>query len=46
MRVKATPAKPVEIDLRGAKLLELRSLDGGDGISGDHADWAEAQLIR
>jgi hypothetical protein len=43
---KATPAKPVEVDLRGAKLLELRSLDGGDGISGDHADWAEAQLIR
>jgi len=43
---KATPPKPVEIDLRGAGLLELRALDGGDGISGDHANWAEAQLVR
>jgi hypothetical protein len=43
---KATPARPVEVDVRGASLLELRALDGGDGISGDHANWAEAQLVR
>jgi hypothetical protein len=43
---KATPAKPVEINLQGAALLELRALDGGDGISGDHANWADAQLVR
>jgi len=43
---KATPAKPVEINLQGAALLELRALDGGDSISGDHANWADAQLVR
>lgn len=43
---KATPPKPVEVNVSGASTLELRSLDGGDGISGDHANWAEAQLAR
>jgi hypothetical protein len=43
---KATPAKAVEVNVQGATLLELRSLDGGDGISGDHANWADAQLTR
>lgn len=43
---RATPAKPVEVDVQGAAVLELRSLDGGDGISGDHANWGEAQLLR
>jgi len=43
---KATPAKAVEVSVSGASTLELRSLDGGDGISGDHANWAEAQLAR
>ncbi|MCR4411838.1 MAG: NPCBM/NEW2 domain-containing protein [Thermoguttaceae bacterium] len=43
---KATPARPVEVNVAGAQTLELLSLDGGDGITGDHADWAEAQLIR
>lgn len=43
---KSSPAKPVEIDVAGAALLELRTLDGGDGISGDHGDWAEPELVR
>jgi hypothetical protein len=43
---KAVPAKPVEVSVAGASTLELRALDGGDGISGDHANWAEAQLQR
>ena len=43
---KATPARPVEVKVAGAATLELRALDGGDGISGDHANWAEAQLAR
>ncbi len=43
---KATPAKPVEVDVAGAAVLELRTLDGGDGISGDHGNWADAQLVR
>ena len=43
---KATAAKAVEVRVEGAGLLELRALDGGDGIAGDHADWAEARLLR
>jgi hypothetical protein len=43
---KAVPAKPFEVNVAGAATLELRALDGGDGISGDHANWAEAQLLR
>jgi hypothetical protein len=42
----ATPAKPVNVDLTGATLLELRTLTGEDGLSGDHGDWAEAELVR
>jgi len=42
----ASPAMPVELDVSAAAILELRTLDGGDGISGDHGNWAEARLIR
>lgn len=42
----ATPGKSVEVDVAGAAVLELRTLDGGDGISGDHGNWADAQLLR
>lgn len=43
---RQTPAKPVEISVEGARWLELRTLDGGDGIAGDHGDWVEAELLR
>jgi len=43
---KVSTAKQVEVAVQGAGVLELRSLDGGDGIAGDHADWADAQLLR
>jgi hypothetical protein len=43
-RTKASPPLAVDVDLSGAKRLELRTLDGGDGISGDHGDWADARL--
>lgn len=43
---KASAAKPVEVDVSGGTTLELLTLDGGDGIGGDHGDWAEAQLLR
>jgi len=43
---KATPAKPVDLDITGVARLELRTIDGGDGITGDHGDWADAQLVR
>ncbi len=37
-------AVPVEVDLQGIKTLLLEVLDGGDGTSFDHADWAEARF--
>jgi len=43
---RATAAKAVEVDVAGGTTLELLTLDGGDGIAGDHGDWAEAQLVR
>ncbi len=36
----------VDLDVTGAKLLELIVEDGGDGITGDHADFADAKLLR
>lgn len=41
---KASPAKEVEVDVSGAKVLELRTLSGEDGITSDHGDWANARL--
>lgn len=38
-------AKPVDVTLRGVKTLLLQVRDGGDGISFDHANWAEARFI-
>ncbi len=43
---KDSPAQLVELDVEGAEWLELRSLPGDDGITGDHANWADAQLLR
>lgn len=43
---KTTPAREVEVEVSGAKLLELRTLPGDDGIAGDHGNWAEAELAR
>jgi alpha-galactosidase len=37
-------AKEVDVDLTGKKDLLLMVLDAGDGVSYDHADWAEARL--
>lgn len=34
----------VSVDLKGVKILELEVLDGGDGVSGDHADWLDALI--
>lgn len=42
---KGDPAKEVDVDVTGAKSLLLVVNDGGDGITDDHADWAEARLI-
>ena len=37
-------AKPVNVDLRGVKTLQLLVTDGGDGLNHDHANWANAQF--
>lgn len=34
----------LDVDLRGAKTLDLIVSDGGDGIDSDHADWADAKI--
>lgn len=40
------PARKVRLSVAGAKTLRLVVEDAGDGIDHDHADWAEARLIR
>ena len=37
-------AKAVDVNLTGVKTLVLRVTDGGDGESGDRADWADAKI--
>ncbi len=37
-------AKVCEVDLSGVKLLKLQVTDAGDGMSWDHADWADAKF--
>jgi hypothetical protein len=39
------PAKKISVPLDGAEELLLIVTDAGDGITCDHADWAEARLI-
>ena len=39
------PAKPVSVNLKGAKYLHLVITDAGDGKGADHADWAGAAII-
>jgi alpha-galactosidase len=38
------PAKTFALDFHGEKMLTLKVGDAGDGISYDHADWAEASF--
>ena len=38
--------EPIEVDVSGCQVLELRVGDGGDGIQGDWACWADARLER
>ena len=41
---KGDAAKAIDVDVTGANSLLLVVNDGGDGISDDHADWADACL--
>jgi hypothetical protein len=45
LMTRDTPAASVDVDVAGAKVLELVVGDAGE-FSADHADWAEARLIR
>ncbi|MBI4623092.1 MAG: NPCBM/NEW2 domain-containing protein [Verrucomicrobia bacterium] len=38
------PARKVDVDLRGVRTLLLSVSDAGDGVSFDHANWAEARF--
>jgi alpha-galactosidase len=38
-------ASRIDVDLRGVKQLVLHVGDAGDGIGGDHADWADAKFL-
>lgn len=42
---RETAPKAVKVDLAGLETLTLLVLDGGDGISYDHADWAGAKIV-
>ena len=44
--VHGDTAKRVEVDITNAKELRLVVDDGGDNIMGDHADWADARLLK
>jgi alpha-galactosidase len=38
------PAKKIDVNLKGVKLLLLMVGDAGDGFAFDHADWADAKI--
>jgi hypothetical protein len=40
------PPEKIQVNLNGAQVLQLNVTDGGDGIHDDHADWADAKLIK
>jgi hypothetical protein len=39
-----SPTVPVSVDVTGGQTLSLQVTDSGDGVTSDHADWAEAKL--
>jgi alpha-galactosidase len=39
------PAQQLSAGVSGAETLRLVVTDGGDGMSYDHADWADATLV-
>jgi uncharacterized repeat protein (TIGR03806 family) len=40
------PAREVKVGIAGRSNLTLIVTDAGDGIGSDHADWADARLVR
>jgi hypothetical protein len=43
---KQSPGKLADLDVAGVKTLELVVGHGGDDITSDHANWADAKLLR
>ncbi|GAA0069928.1 hypothetical protein UT300003_14510 [Clostridium sardiniense] len=41
-----TPQKHIKLNIKGKKELKLVAGDGGNGIGSDHADWADAKIIK
>jgi len=41
-----TPPEEITVPIAGARQLTLLVEDAGDGIGADHADWADARLLR
>ena len=39
-----SPTVPVSVDVAGGQTLSLQITDGGDGVTSDHGDWADAKL--
>ncbi len=39
-----SPTASVSVDVNGGQTLSLQVTDGGDGVTSDHGDWAEAKL--
>ena len=46
LMTRDTPPARVDVSVRGAQRLELIVGDGGNGIGADHANWADAMLLR
>ncbi len=45
MMKAGTPARKIDVDIRGTGVLILIVEDGGDGMNRDHANWADAQIF-
>ena len=43
---RESPAKLVDLDVTGVKTLELIVGHGGDDIMSNHANWANAKMLR
>lgn len=41
-----TPVQEISVPIVGVKRLDLIVANAGDNIMADHADWAEARLLR
>ncbi len=41
-----SPPQSVELDVLGVERLVLKVTDGGDTNNSDHADWADARIVR